>query len=544
MNRIIISPETEHEVSLTQSDDYNARFHLTAEKQIIIKGNRIYKNFMHPIKIKNMYMNRYRISSWVMLLMFFIMSCDDLLEVENHSTIPVANFPANVEEAEAILIGSYDQVRDYVNNGSNLKFYEDRGDAFEVGIVGGPTDEYNQNLFSGNGESWTTYYGTIQNINILLAEVPKFAESDTRAQNVLAQAYFLRAYTYFTLARIWGDVPIVTEPVTSPDREYVGRSPAAEVFELINADIENAINNFSSDKVTDIYKASKPAAYALLAEVKMWSGKVLGGGENDFADAIEAIDFVEKSGVSLVQEFGSIFDNKKNPEIIFSIFFDLNEQAGMYARLVSAKEADIGNINLSLNPDLPISFGNTSRHVYSVSAQIRGLFKYPNDQRQNRSFLPILQQDGPDAGSEPDVRSYHQTKFPGTVFNNERQYDNDIIVYRLADMLLLKAEAYAALNELDNAKIYLDLVRNRAGIGSYTGPLDKTSLEMEILDERGRELFLELKRWHDLVRYHRAGTINIYSYVPMLNGKDIPVYWPVSENIIVLNDKIVQTDGY
>lgn len=474
--------------------------------------------------------------SLIALLTCFI-SCDEALEVENFSTIPVAGFPAGVDEAEAILIGTYDKVRDYTNN---LAYLEDRGDAFEVGIVGGPTDAYNQNLFPGNAPSWTTYYGTLQNVNILLKALPELGVDDTKVKNIMAQAYFLRAYTYFMMARIWGDVPLVLEPTTSTGQEFLARAPVKQVFDQINADIQQSIELFPSDAIPDKYKASKPAAYALLADVKMWTGKVLNGGEEDFRAAVNAIEFVENSSATLQTNFGEIFDNKANSEVIFALYFDLNEQAGMYARLVSAKEGDIGSANLDLNPDLPISVGNTSRHVYTPSAQIRGLFTNPNDQRKSRSFLPIL------TGSEasPTVRSYHQTKFLGTVFNAEREYDNDIIVYRLGGLLLLKAEAYAALNEPSNALVPLNKVRNRAGTGDYSGPTDKASLEREILDERGRELFLELKRWNDLVRFHEGGTIDIYSYVPTLAGKDIPLYWPISEDVIVLNNKIEQTDGY
>lgn len=473
----------------------------------------------------------------VLCFLTSLFSCDAVLEVDNFSTIPVPGFPGNVDEAEAILIGTYDKVRDYTNN---TTYYEDRGDSFEVGIVGGPSDAYNQNLFAGNGPNWTSYYSALQNLNILIVELEDYSTDDTDAQQILAEAYFLRAFTYFTMTRIWGEVPIVLEPFTSSDQEFKGRAPVNDVFDQINADLQNALERFPNNRIVSRYRASQPAAYALLADVKMWSGKVLGGGEADFQAAVDAIEMVEQANISLMSDFGDIFDNKANQEIVFSIFFDKDEQAGMYAGRVSPKETDIGGAYLYLNPDLPISVGFTARHVYSPSSQIRSLFSYPDDQREARSFLPIL------TGLEdnPDIRSYSQTKFMGTFFNNERYFDDDIIVYRLGGLLLLKAEAYAAMNDLANATIALNRVRDRAGIPEYGGPQDRTALEREILDERGRELFLELKRWHDLIRFHHGGTINLYSYVPSLQGRGIPFYWPISEEVIVLNDKIEQTEGY
>src|SRR5690606_14819954 len=110
-------------------------------------------------------------------------------------------------------------------------------------------------------------------------------------------------------------------------------------------------------------------------------------------------------------------------------------------------------------------------------------------------------------------------------------------------MLLLKAEAYAALNQPTNALTYLNMVRNRAGIPDYT-ETDKALLEREILDERGRELLHELKRWWDLVRAHYSGVIDVYEYVPNLVGKDTPIYWPVHTRVLTLNEKLTQTEGY
>lgn len=136
------------------------------------------------------------------------------------------------------------------------------------------------------------------------------------------------------------------------------------------------------------------------------------------------------------------------------------------------------------------------------------------------------------------------TKYPGTKYPDDRVSDNDIIIYRLADIYLLKAEALAALNDIQNAAAYLNKVRTRAGIGNYSGDLSKQSMEKEILNERGRELFFENKRWYDLVRFHSGGTINVYNYVPNLQGKTTPLFWPINSTVMANNGLITQTQGY
>lgn len=130
-------------------------------------------------------------------------------------------------------------------------------------------------------------------------------------------------------------------------------------------------------------------------------------------------------------------------------------------------------------------------------------------------------------------------------YTDDRYFDDDLIVYRWADLLLLRAEAYAALGETAKAIADLDQIRNRAGLQGYSGHEDKLRLEKEICDERLRELFLEQKRWYDLVRFHFGGSINIYNEVPNLNDKQgYPLYLPINYNDMVLNEHLVQTEGY
>ncbi|MFA7390235.1 MAG: RagB/SusD family nutrient uptake outer membrane protein, partial [Proteiniphilum sp.] len=112
-----------------------------------------------------------------------------------------------------------------------------------------------------------------------------------------------------------------------------------------------------------------------------------------------------------------------------------------------------------------------------------------------------------------------------------------------------KAEAFAALNRIPEAINELNIVRNRAGIGNYTGATDQISVEREILRERGRELYLERKRWPDLLRFHFGGTIDIYDEVPNLKAKReegsiIPLYLAIPLRDLDLNPNLTQTEGY
>lgn len=461
-------------------------------------------------------------------------SCiEDAIEVEIPSIITQGNFPVVEGDLNAILTGLYEANRDQTNASF---FVEHRGDSFDVGIIGTVSDSWAQNLNGGTGSNWRVFYNLINNINLVIsaADDIEFNSPASRGQ-ILGEAYYLRAFNYFQLIRIFGDVPLLLEPVDQ-NTEVVGRTPVAQVMSQIFNDLDASIQNFPTEGFAKTkYAASKPAAYALLADAKMWNGKVLGGGASDFQDAIDAIDNI--GGVSLLDDFADVFNTKLNEEVIFSIFFDFNEQAGMYASRVSPSGISIDNV---LNPDVPSSTSLNARADYRPSDIIIDLFTNSEDQRRDKSVIPILVLDG----DTPVIDSYAQNKFKGTNANADTFYDNDIIVYRWADMVLLRAEAKAALNQIPAAVEDLNLIRNRAGIGPYVGAQDKVSVELEILDERGRELFLELKRYWDLVRFHNAGTINIYNQVPNLQGNNIPLLWPVNDNLIAENNLIEQTPGY
>ncbi|RRB04798.1 RagB/SusD family nutrient uptake outer membrane protein [Larkinella rosea] len=466
------------------------------------------------------------------LLMGIGSSCKEILEVTPRSQITNQVFWQSEDDYAAYLNGVYSSFRTQMND---LSFGEDRSESFVSGVNSRLSVYWAQVLTPENARDWTSYYGTIGHINLLLSQIEGFTFATPATKNrIKAEALALRAAMYFYMAKIWGDLPLMLTPIVDENVPLIARSPVADVFKQINADIDQSISLFPEAGFISKNRLSKPAVNALKADVKLWSAKVLAGGEPDFTAALAAIAEVEKSGVTLLANFRDI-TVRLNNEIIFSLYFNRSETPNMYAfaslplNTYSAKADNAADLPLSNDP-LYAQAG------YATSPAVKALFAAnPQDKRIPATYIDELQ------GGK--VIYTWPNKFRGTKYSDDRVADDDLIVYRFADIILLKAEALAALGRSADALVELNKIRKRAGIPDVT-ITEKTALEKAILDERGRELFDESKRWWDLVRFHKGGTIDVYQVVPNLKGKTVPLYWPVATRVLSLNNQIKQTQGY
>lgn len=459
-----------------------------------------------------------------------VCSCDSLLDADVRSSISGQTFWQAEGDFEPYLTGIYARYRGHIDY---MGFGEDRSEMWSQGRNARFTPGWSHTMTAGNTMQWTAYYGTIGHINLLLEKIESFDFTNSGEKNrIIAEAHAMRAAMYFFLARVWGDVPLALEPVEDQNAPLLARTPVEEIFLQINSDIEQALNTFPQDGYTSRYRWTRPGVYALLADVKMWSATVLNGGEPDFNAAIEAITQVENSDVFLLNDFRSIFEEDQNNEIIFSFYLDRSEYtSAQYNHALPRVDTAGGADNAD---ELPIALGGQDAYTLSNEA-LELLNTYPEDKRIEVTYITEI------ANGEP---VYHWPfKLIGTQYPDTRVADSDIILYRLADLFLLKAEAFAAMNQPQNALEYLNKVRDRAGVPAYS-ETNQTLLQKEILDERGRELFHEIKRWYDLRRAHAMGVIDVYEYVPNLRGQNTPLYWPVHVAMLSRNDKLVQTEGY
>ena len=485
----------------------------------------------------------------IILSIFSLTACEKAIEADPVSTITAEAFWKKQDDVTGGLRGMYLQLRGSSTTAgatSDMFFLgEGRSEVLTSATAGttGLDKYYNNTLNVTNpGPNWMQFYSAINAANLIIKYVPTITFNSEDAKNsALAQAYTMRAFVYFVLARSWGGVPVRTEPLESydPATIQIGRSSVEDVFKLIKEDLDKAIPLYPNNTIEANRIAwCKPAANALKAEVYLWTGKVMNGGTADFTTALNACNEAQTSTAQLLPKYSDIFSytNKANAEVMMAVRFQLNDGAS------SNYWANMYVTALSNVPASTVTFvgalgvGNTGNNIMQISKAVRDQFT-TDDQRRAGTFFEIY--------DNANVYSTSiTTKGAGVVNGGVRSFFTDVILYRYADVLLMKAEAKNALG-MDPA-VEINLVRQRAYGANYSSHVfvngTKSENDAAILKERLFEFATEGKRWWDLVRFGQA-----FNLVPSLQGKQSQTHlllFPVGQTIISLEPLVKETPGW
>lgn len=500
-------------------------------------------------------MNKY---IYIILAIVVFGSCEGELDLVAPSELTAAGFWNSEEGAMTAHTGMYANLRSQA--GAFWLLGEIRSD-----IWGGRTYESasNVDLIESNISAstapfggWGGLYTNIHRINDFLTNVPNidFVDEDNK-NHVLGQAYGLRALYYYTLLKTWGDVPIILEPLTTVDPAALSksRSPQSEVMNLIKSDIEASLSAFGSDgsffQGSRIYW-SKAATLALKGDVYIWSGNLLGGGASDFNEAKSALQEIASLGVSLVPNISELWGigNETNEEFIFAMQYQRDEASNIYNSMTGR--------STEINPQFDDKGGAMSDFIieganrYGQSEKTILLLDDNADSRKDATFIRLYIDDNGGAGyptyHEPAYFGSIFSKFLGQVNGSERIFENDVPVYRFADILLLLAEAKNLLGEDPSAEI--NLIRQRAYGANYDENIQgftngsQSENANAILEERYKEFIGEGKRWWDL---RRAGNSFVIENISFLNpGDEFKLLLPITSDMIGRNPQLKQTTGY
>ena len=548
-------------------------------------------------------------------------SCGDYLDVKPLNDVVLENYWTEKKDVISVMNSCYESLE----NKESILRMEIWGELRSENIVAGSSvpNEMNEvlkeTLLPNNAlTSWAIMYQTINRCNTVIHYAPGVQEIDpnytyTELQATIAEATFIRDLCYFYLLRTFGEVPLVFEPSLSDDMEFEVEPTSAFKFQdgawvigpaldILIEDlrgVENmAVRRYIDDsEMTNSQAASaadqnsgrvtRCAIYALLAEINLWKG--------DYDEAIRYCDLVidyktkqyeekkDKLGeindmmlfndIPLIREcveggttcgnaYNEIFGTGNSFESLFELTFYTNQ---------STSNETVGTYYGTSSTPLG-RFATPDEHNKDVATGNNALFAKDDC----RAYAIMKKENGKNAITKYVANTVSMSNRLSTISDESgvklslsrrsNQYAN-WIVYRLTDVMLMKAEALVMKGEANYQKAFdlVDAVNRRArnittGTGLNFADYSSSQAKMMedlILQERKREFFFEAKRWYDLVRYSIHTGSNTYlakqattKYQINVNAIQIKLsdpnalFWPFNKDELKLNKYLRQNPAY
>lgn len=393
-------------------------------------------------------------------------------------------------------------------------------------------DGNNKNI----NRDWDNYFGIVGAANSVICNidsVPDVSLTAAERKQWKAEALILRSMIYFDMVRLWGEVPLIlVEPpaITAANIEevyplyYPPRDSVQKVYRQMIADLNTALEPGGAPAInnTNKYKFSKTVANALLA--KIYAEKPV----RDYDKVIHYCAEVEKD-VTLVPNYGDLFDmnstntdlkNRNTSESIFEITF-----AG-------------GSNWMTWMCGIDLSSSTSTydwKKWFTPSRDLIAAFDAAKDTERKKQTI---------VNADVSWSLHYPSKGYPFMYKYRSKF-HSFLKMRLADILLLKAEAYVGKGDAANATTLVNRIRTRAKLTSLT-----TVTLADVLNERRLELAFEGQRWFDLVR-----TDNVIPVMNTLNSRDVgrlpmnPVtvdktLQPIPQAQIDKNPSMSQNPGY
>lgn len=545
-------------------------------------------------------------------LLFTLSGCSDYLDVLPLNEVVLENYWTKKDDVTSVLNGCYESL---TSEGS-LERMGIWGELRSENLVqGGNLDNkyveiLKENILPTNDlTKWEDFYRTINRCNILLNYAdgvqkldPNYTEAQMRANK--AEATFIRDLCYFYLIRTFRDVPMVFEPSIDDTQEYkVPATPMMKALEMLSDDLEkvkdDAVLRYVDDSEMTNSKASilayencakvtRVAIYTLLADIYLWRGEydkaisccdyVINFKKNQYRERVARIgqmnDMFLFNGIPMIREsiansktcgnaYTEIFD-RASGGFSFESIFELGYKEG------SVKNNYIYNFYLGRNSIG--GFAAPEDYYQNVTSGTNDYFA-KNDCRVYENIIEdggkyII---GKYTNYSVKLENDNVTDFKSLKYDPVQISDNyhNWIIYRLSDVMLIKAEACIMKNDPDfqtafslinsinkRARNYTENVKSDSlAFSAYSS--SKEEMEKLLLLERKREFMFEGKRWFDLVRKSlRDGNTNYLANEATKKQKENAVaikiqfadintiFWPYNRDELKKNTLIKQNSAY
>lgn len=446
-------------------------------------------------------------------------SCKSTLDPDMYGSLTVDEYFSDVNSINSAVNAAYQSLQD---DGGYMRAMWTIGDIASDDTYSGDDKLDGLDGDPNNGtltSMWRAHYKGIYRCNVVINRIKGVSFPANRVglkPQFEGQAYFLRALYYYNLVRVFGDVPLITEEITTSAESYVGRTAKSKIYEQIIADAKSA-----SELLPEVYAASIPntgmsqekgratkgAAYMLLSSVYLTLG--------DFAKAKEystaILNLTNK--YSLLSSYadlfckpsvgsGNTYPQENTDESIFEVQFGDQSGRGTNATWWMGPQSwDTG-----LRYNRPTDKTNKDAGVFVAYTDKSTLVQdfEAGDFRATACLFSTTNSGDVNASTGLPWKFCGKYLVKGKVNNNDPA---NFPVFRYAETLLILAETENELNGPTNAYQYINQVRKRAGLSDLAPGLSKDQFRNAVYHERRIELCFEAKRWFDLVRTGRMKSI-------------------------------------
>lgn len=482
------------------------------------------------------------------ILLLLAASCEGFLNESPQSdltrsytaTSELKSAYASVAEAEAELNGAYALFKADIYE-ADIFFVGDvmSGNCY-IGGDGVPEEQFEKMALTATNSQialmWSQYYAALGSATNVIENVRIMDDSDISAQDrdrISAEAKFIRAWILFDIVRLWGGAPMPLELIPSITTEnldrwypvmYPARTPEEDIYAQILSDLDEVVIENLESRSSGAFRASRGAAWGLKALVLATMGEKSG---RDYSEVVRLCDCVISEGYSLVDDFDFLWTlpGKFSSESIFELYFSDAAEQHNWAYWIFLTD---------ISGEVSVSWRRYCTPTHDLIAK----FDRENDVRYRSSIFW--------------TRVPYDTYYPAGNYPlayKIRRKESDIILLRLADVMLLKAEALVELGNAGDAIAIVNEIRTRAKVSTLDENMDVASARLAVENERQLELLLEGKRWFDLIRngrmeevMHQARDRNgnlRFSNIPAWRRK-----LPIPQGQIDINERLTQNEGY
>lgn len=510
--------------------------------------------------------------TWFFLILVVLMisnvGCNKWLDIKPESEMVLEDYWQTESQATAVLAGCYKSLTSDACMSRIVLWGEGRSD--NVSTLNNSDEDLRKmvtfDLKPANVYcKWGAFYTVINNCNTFLYYAPGVLKVDknftqSKLDALTSEALTIRSLAYFYLVRAFRRVPWIDQPsINDKQNFYIPQSSDTFVIAKIIKDLNTALQYAPASYGSAQYdkgRVTKNAIRALLADVYLWN--------NQYSDCVlQCNQIIEDQNLQLVDSKSTlqdVFSTGNSSESIFELQFGLSQNNQQFNNIVHNYYGSIDNVG-QLSFSSFLYSGTLSPFNYQMGAT-----KESSDDSRYKDFvLPVG-----DKYLIFKYTGYQRVAVSSTlstyVYRNSSVPSNWIL-YRLADVILMKAEALVQMDrsdaDLQEAIQMLNITYLRSNTSSGTDSLrfetyqNKSNLASLVLRERQRELLFEGKRWFDLMRFaRRAGNpgplINFVaqkfsgSNSTQVGSKSImdALYLPVNEDDLKANPKLTQNPYY